>query len=77
MTFLEYTYNELSCITLGHEICFIISTILSIQRPVAITSYSFYLCLLNEYEEKIRNTVQNVCTQYNVISHRVCVCVAE
>jgi len=53
MTFLGYTYNELSCITLGHEICFIIGKILSIQKPVAIASYHFYLCLLNEYEEKI------------------------
>ena len=59
MTFLGYTYNELSCITLGHELCFIIGKILSIQKPVAIASYHFYLCLLNEYEEKIRNTVQN------------------
>lgn len=69
MTFLGYTYNELSCITLGHKICFIIGKILSIQKPVAIASYNFYLCLLNEYEEKICNTAQNVCAQYNIISH--------
>jgi len=72
MTFLGYPYNELSCITLGHKICFAISKILSIQKPVAIASYNFYLCLLNKYEEKIQNNVQNVCAQYNVISHRMC-----
>jgi len=53
MTSLGYTYNELSCIAVGHKICFVTSEILSIQKPVAIASYNFYLCLLNEFEEKI------------------------
>ena len=32
---------------------FTINKILSIQKPIAIASYNFYLCLLNEFEEKI------------------------